>query len=321
MAAIFEMSLEKLTKYTGTNPCPFDFDEYWERALKEMNETNPEVELIPSEFHTSFADCFDLYFTGVKGARIHAKYIKPKNFKDKHPAVLIFHGYSGDCGDWQSKLCYAGAGYSVAALDCRGQGGLSEDKGGVKGNTYFGHIIRGLDDPNSDNLLFRQIFLDTAQLAKIIMSFPEVDADRVGALGGSQGGGLTLACGALEPRIRRLAPAFPFLSDYKRVWDMDLLRDAYSEIKTYFRQFDPRHEREEEIFIKLGYIDIQFLADRINGDVLMGTGLQDTVCPPSTQFAAYNKIKSKKQMMIYPDFGHEELKGFNDAVYQFMMQL
>lgn len=102
---------------------------------------------------------------------------------------------------------------------------------------------------------------------------------------------------------------------------MDLAKDAYAELKTYFRQFDPRHEREDEIFTKLGYIDVQFLAERIRGEVLMGTGLQDTVCPPSTQFAAYNRIKSKKHMVIYPDFGHEGLPDFDDMVYEFMMGL
>ena len=87
------------------------------------------------------------------------------------------------------------------------------------------------------------------------MNMPEVDATRVGALGDSQGGGLTLACAALEPRIKLAAPVFPFLCDYQRVWEMDLALDAYDEIRTYFRQFDPRHEREQEIFTKLGYID------------------------------------------------------------------
>ena len=53
---------------------------------------------------------------------------------------------------------------------------------------------------------------------------------------------------------------------------MDLAKDAYAELRTFFRHFDPQHEREEEIFTKLGYIDIQFLADRIKGDVLLGVG-------------------------------------------------
>jgi len=59
-------------------------------------------------------------------------------------------------------------------MDCRGQGGESEDSGSVKGNTQQGHIIRGLDD-HPDNLLFRHIYLDTAQLAGIALGLPEVD--------------------------------------------------------------------------------------------------------------------------------------------------
>ena len=92
-------------------------------------------------------------------------------------------------------------------------------------------------------------------------------------------------------------------------------------MRDYFRSFDPLHERENAIWERLGYIDIQHLAPRIQGEVLMGTGLMDTVCPPSTQFAAYNKIKSKKTVKFYPDFGHEALPGFADAAYQFLMGL
>jgi len=47
----------------------------------------------------------------------------------------------------------------------------------------------------------------------------------------------------------------------------------------------------------------------------------DTICPPSTQFAAYNQNSSEKQMMIYPDHGHEGLPGHDDQIFQFMMDL
>lgn len=317
---LIDMPLEELKQYMGTNPCPGDFEQYWDRAVAEMKAVDPEVELVPGSFKVPFADCFDLYFTGVGGSRIHAMYLRPKNVKEPHPAVLQFHGYTGNAGDWNSKLNYVGLGFSVAALDCRGQGGKSQDLEPVIGNTYRGHIIRGLDD-SADKLLFRSIFLDTAQLADIIMKMPEVDENRVGAMGGSQGGGLTLACASLEPRIKRLAPAFPFLCDYKRVWEMDLAKDAYEEIRTYFRQFDPLHLRENEIFTKLGYIDLQYLARRIKGEVLMGTGLMDTICPPSSQFAAFNKITAPKEMAIYPDFGHENLPGFDDTSFEFLAGL
>jgi len=315
-----DLPLEQLRAYQGTNPHPSDFDAFWTRALEEMDRIQPDIELKPSGFQTPVAECFDLYFTGVRGARIHAKYLKPKNVAASAPAILMFHGYTWSAGDWQDKLGYAASGFHVAAMDCRGQGGQSRDTGGTAGNTFHGHIIRGLDD-KPENLLFRQIFLDTAQLAGIVMGLPEVDPDRVGAFGGSQGGALTLACASLEPRILRAAAAYPFLSDYQRVWQMDLAQRAYEEIRSYFRFFDPLHEHEAEIFRKLGYIDIQHLVPRIRGEVLMGTGLMDDVCPPSTQFADYNKIAAPKQMTVYPDYGHEWLPGFDDQVFMFMAGL
>jgi cephalosporin-C deacetylase len=50
----------------------------------------------------------------------------------------------------------------------------------------------------------------------------------------------------------------------------------------------------------------------------MGTGLMDMVCAPSTQFAAYNKIRSSKDIAIYPDFGHEDLPGHSDRTFEFI---
>src|SRR5438552_802288 len=160
-----------------------------------------------------------------------------------------------------------------------------------------------------------------AELVRIVMAMREVDPDRVGATVWSQGGGLTLACAAFEPRIQRAAPVFPFLCDYQRVWEMDLAAGAYEELKTYFRLFDPLHEREAEVFTRLGYIDNQHLAGRIRADVLMAVGLMDSICPPSTQFAAYNKIGSPKNLVIYPDFGHEGLPGSSDRIFDFMAGL
>jgi len=320
MPLSFDMPLEDLYSYQGTNPRPDDFDVFWNQSLAEMQAIDPQLKLIPADFEHPIADCFHLYFTGVGGARIHAKFLKPKAITSPTPAILMFHGYSMNSGEWLDKIGYVAAGFTVAVLDCRGQGGFSEDPGGTTGWTLNGQFVRGLADA-PEKLTMRQIFLDTAQLASIVMGMRDVDAERVGAMGGSQGGGLTLACTALEPRIKRAAPTFPFLSDYKRVWEMDLDIGAYDEMQTYFRRFDPRHEREDEIFTKLGYIDVQHFCPRIQAEVLMSIGLRDQICPPSTQFAAYNKITSPKALDIYPEFAHEHLPDSNDRIFQFMMGL
>jgi len=320
--ALFEKSLPELKEYAGRNPRPSDFDAYWDDSVAEMQALDPQLELRPnSAISSTAAECFDLRFSGVGGSRVYAKYLRPRGSAGKHPAVLQFHGYSGNSGDWNQKLSFVSQGFCVAAMDCRGQGGLSEDLAGVRGNTLRGHIIRGLDEADPKKLLYRSIYLDAAQLARIVMSLPEVDAGRVGAMGESQGGGLTLACAALEPRIKRAAPVFPFLCDYLRVWEMDLAEAAFEELKLYLRLFDPRHERMSEMFLKLGYIDCQHLAPRIEAKVLMFTGLMDKVCPPSIQFAAYNKIRSPKKMVIYPDFAHERLPDQGDLTFNFLAGL
>lgn len=315
---ILDLPMSELEQYQGSSPKPNDFDIFWSEGLSELKGIDSDIKIIESEFQVPFAKCYHLYFTGVKGARVHSKLVVPN--ETKGPAVIKFHGYTMDSGEWLDLLPFAALGYVSAALDCRGQGGLSQDIGGVTGGTLYGFIVKGLDT-GAKELYFRNVFLDTAQLAGIIMDRDDVDENRVGVFGASQGGGLTLACAALEPRIKKVSPIFPFLSDYKRVWDMDLDVDAYEGLRTYFRKFDPTHEREDEVFETLSYIDIQNLADRIKGEVLFATGLIDPICPPSTQYATFNKIKSKKLHVLYPDFKHEDLKGFSDKQFQFFLDL
>lgn len=301
-----DLKPQQLFEYNGISPKPADFDEYWESSLDEMNSVDSAAELLPSKWNFNNAEAFDLFFTGVGNARIHAKYLRPQNAK-KCPVIFVFHGYSGKAPSWHNLLSYVCQGYCVAALDCRGQAGESNDFSKVEGNTLHGHIIRGLSSSNPKDLLYRSIFLDCAQLVKIVEAFDETDENNMFATGGSQGGALTYVCAALCPQIKAASAFYPFLSDYKRVWEMDMAERAYVELKDYFRRFDPRHENCDEIFMKLGYIDIQNLAPRIKGKMLMLTGLMDNVCPPSTQFAAYNKITSEKKVIFYPDFGHEGL--------------
>ncbi|MFV0337269.1 MAG: acetylxylan esterase, partial [Chthoniobacterales bacterium] len=317
---LIDKPLAELKEYKGISTQPTDFDAYWERALKELAETDPAVELKKSDaLKLKNTEIFDLYFTGVGGARIYAKVLRPRG-ATATPGILVFHGYSGNSGDWMSHMHLVSEGATVVAMDCRGQGGQSEDVGGVKGNTLKGHIIRGLDDPDPDKLLFRQHFLDTVQLVRVVSEFDWVDENRLGCTGGSQGGALSLVCAALSPQIKRCLSIFPFLSDYRRVWEMDMDKRAYEELADYFRRFDPLHEREEEIFEKLAYIDVSLLAPRIKAEVLMGITLMDITCPPSTQFAAYNNISSKKSNLIYYDYGHEGLPGIQDAGLNFFSE-
>lgn len=320
---IIDMPLEELKQYKGTNPKPKDFDRYWSESLEELDKQDLSYTLEKAEYQSKDVECYHLYFTGVGGASIHCKFLKPTHIEGKLPALAMFHGYQGHSGDWFEKLPFAHNGMVVAAMDVRGQAGLSQDTLQTTGSTFRGHIVRGMDDHDPKNLAFRSIFLDTAQLVRILASMPFVDPARIGATGFSQGGALTLACAALEPSVKIAAVGYPFLCDYKRVWDLDLdIGDsAYRELNLYFRLRDPMHHKASRFWEKLGYIDLQYLAPRIKANTTFFTGLMDTICPPSTQFAAYNKIRAPKDMKLFPDFSHEALPGANDLVLELMKQL
>ena len=88
---IIDKPLCELEVYTGVNPKPDDFDIYWDNAIMEMRAVDPQVVMKKADFET--------------------------------PAILKFHGYSGNCGSWGGgKLAYAASGYAVFAMDARGQG-------------------------------------------------------------------------------------------------------------------------------------------------------------------------------------------------------
>jgi len=316
-----DFPLEKLKTYTGSSPLPQDFDAFWDRALKELDNQPLDYQLEDVDFTAPGVICKNLYFTGVGGARIGCKFLRPEVTTGKIPAIAMFHGYSGHSGGWVDKLPYVYAGYAVLAMDVRGQMGQSCDNHVVEGNTLRGHIIRGLGGNNPDNLFFRNVYLDTAQTARVLMNMDCVDGTRVGATGGSQGGALTLACAALEPRVKMNVPIYPFLSDYKRTWQMDLFKDAYEELAYYIRNKDPRQQHMDEMFETLGYIDVANLAPRIQGETYMFITLMDSVCPPSTQFAAYNRITAKKSCEVYPNHGHEGLPGSAELIYEFFKGL
>lgn len=311
--------MEELFTLRSETPKPGDFDAYWDRALAQLDEVFPCAELRPAGPEIPGFRCAELWFTGIGGARIHARCVLPRDAK-RHPAVLHFHGYRWHCADFSQLLPFAAAGCAVFAMSCRGQGGPSQDNAAVDGPTYNGHIFRGiLDAP--DKLLYRQIFLDTVQLARAAAALPEVDGDRIGVVGGSQGGGLALACAALEPRVQRAAVWYPFLCDYRRGWRLSAPESAYFELRGLFRNVDPRHEREEELFTRLGYVAVEHLAPRIRAHVRMATALCDIAVPVEAQMCAYNAITADKHLDVYPDFGHEELPGFSDIVLEEMLKL
>lgn len=315
----FEKLREKYQSYFGEGKKPEDFDEFWNKELNELDKLKLDYQMIKKEdLCSNIADFYDLWFEGVEKGRVHCQLIVPKNINGKIPIMLMFHGYHTDSGDWVGKVGLAAEGIAVLALDARGQGGLSEDCSVVQGGILQGLIIRGIEQ-GPENLYFKRVFLDCAQMAKIAYTLPFVDPQNVYCQGASQGGALALVAAALEPRISKAIVQYPFLSDFQAQFSGDIDNSAYAELAYYFKFRDPQHNWDSKFFHTLSYIDLRFLVSRIQATVVWGIGLRDTICPPFSQFAVYNHIKTKKIMLAFEEYGHEYLPTFGDTVNNFIL--
>ncbi|HEL2070808.1 TPA: acetylxylan esterase [Streptococcus suis] len=301
--------------YGGSQSKPKDFDAFWERALNEVDEKGLDYQLRPVSFKSPLADCFELVFSAVDGSRIVCQILKPKGAIEKYPVIFQFHGYHTNVGDWSDKLTLVSLGYMVVAMDVPGQGGASQDSSQTKGGTLKGHLLRGVEE-GPENLFYKRVYQAIYQLTQIVKSMPEVDSKRMYSYGVSQGGALALVCASLCPQVKASFVQYPFLSDFREAYGLQAEQSAYEEIPYYFRFRDPLHKTEEAVFSALDYIDIQYLVSRVQAKVLWGMALEDRICHPKTQFAVYNQLQSEKELLFYPEFGHEYLPKFNDMMHQ-----
>ncbi len=194
----------------------------------EIRSIDPKVEMTPSDFQVPGWSVSTSTLQDTRSTR-SCKLPAPLECEISAPAVLMFHGYTGNAGDWQDKLSYVSQGFSVAALDCRVRWafrGYRRCVGQYASWSYHQGACRS-HQRFSQQLLFRQIFLDTAQLAQIVMEMPDVDPDRVGALAAARWCFNCCMCSTRTQNNGLLL--FPILSDYKRVWQIDQAKDAYRE--------------------------------------------------------------------------------------------
>lgn len=243
------------------------------------------------------------------------KFMRNAYFQKKAPTLFYFHGYQGQSPDWTQKLNYVCSGYAVICMDVRGQAGKSQDLGMFEGMTVKGQVIRGAVS-SAEQLFYKDVYLDVYQLVEIVASFERVDCHRLYSYGASQGGALALVYAALNPKIKKTVAVYPFLSDFKRVLELGNHSEPYDELFRYFKFSDPFHETESDFLSVLSYIDVKNFAQLIECPVTMIIGLQDIVCPPSTQFAIYNRITSEKKIKLLPEYGHESMNvKINDYIY------
>lgn len=306
--AFFDLPLEQLKTYRSPDPEPADFDAFWSATLKEARTHPLNARFEPvKESYLKLVDVHDVTFNGYGGQPIKGWFIEPAGNRAKLPCLVTYIGYGGGRSLPVDHMLPSIAGMAHLVMDTRGQGsswspGNTPDSAGPGESTaqYPGFMTRGVE--SREGYYYRRVFTDAARAVEVALGHAHVDPARVGVTGGSQGGGIAIAAAALSGSAVKIAmPDVPFLCQYRRA--AGLVDTApYSEIGAYLKT---HRGRSEQVFQTLAYFDGVNFAPRIKARCLFSVALMDNICPPSTVFAAYNRVEAAKEIRVY-DFNNHE---------------
>ena len=301
---LFDMSLEDLQRYWPERTEPADFDSFWQQTLSEARQHSLDARFEPVDYGLTLVDVFDVTFSGFGGQRVKGWFLLPKQRSGPLPCVVEYIGYGGGRGFGFEHLLWPNMGYAYFMMDTRGQGsvwrrGDTPDVPNGANPAYPGFMTQGILDPYT--YYYRRVFTDAVRAIEVIWGHEAVDSKRVALTGESQGGGITIAAGALHDGPQVVMPDVPFLCHYRRAITITD-RAPYSEIAHYLKT---HRNHMDTVYRTLSYFDGVNFAARISAQSLFSVALMDMTCPPSTVFAAYNHLRGEKDIQVYDFNDHE----------------
>lgn len=310
----FDLELSALREYAPDVRCPADFDDFWDATLREARAQPAVLTAVSVDLPLPGLEVSDVQFPGFAGEPIRGWLIKPRGVSKDIPVIVEFLGYGAGRGLAFERLLWASAGYAHLVMDTRGQGAAS-GTGGVTADNHGsgpalpGFLTKGIDAP--DTYYYRRLIADGVRAVDAVREQPWADANRISVMGSSQGGGVALAVAALSRAVHAVLADVPFLCHFERAVGFTD-KGPYAEIATYL---SVHRGAEERVFETLSYFDGVNFAARIEVAALVSVALMDPICPPSTVFAAFNRIPSQKEIAVYPWNQHE-----GGQAYQWMTQ-
>lgn len=300
----FDLSPEELRAYRPEVAEPADFDEFWQRTLRESRAVAQPVRLTRIDSPLRAVEVYDVMFSGYGGDPIGGWLTLPAGGTEPLPAIVEYNGYGGGRGLPHEHLAWATAGYAHLFMDTRGQGstwgtgGSTADPHG-SAPAASGVMTRGILDPH--DYYYRRAMTDAVLAVDAIRQVERVDPARVSVAGISQGGGLAIAAAALSEGLMAAMPDVPFLCHFGRAVGLTD-RDPYHEIVRYLAV---HRNAIDTVFTTLSYFDGVNFAKRATAPALFSTAMLDQVCPPSTVYAARNHWAGRADIVDYHFNEHE----------------
>ena len=277
---------------------PADIDRFWDDILAQTADIPLDANAVHDPLRsTPQVDVYQVHYDSLDNVRIAGWYARPAtgptNEGGQLPGLLVVPGYSMEP---LIPKAWAAKGYAAFSVAPRGK---------LRSNAQFnpgypGLLTYGIVDRNT--YTYRGFYMDACRGVDFLLSREDVDPERLGVTGHSQGGGLSVVVAALRQEIKVATSGAPFLCGFMDAID---LTDGYpyQEIADYLRQHP---ESRQQVTVTLAYFDGISLAPRVTCPIIVNIGLQDSTCPPETGYAMFNALGSEdKTLYDYDGYGHD----------------
>lgn len=276
-----------------------DFDAFWDETRRIARENPLRPALSPIDSPLPGVAVSDIAYNGFDGTRVHGWLMIPTHLQKKsYPCLVHYHGFGGNRGFPWEFAHWLMLGLAVLSVDCREQSGATGNAAvytsGMTGNVAG----KGILDKNE--YYFRAVYMDCVKALDFAAACPEIDAGRLVVEGGSQGGALGMAVASLDERPALAMVDVP--SNSNLALRVEGAHGSFSAVADYLKQYPDACDRA---FETLSYFDTMNMAERIRCPILASVALRDNICPAKCYFASYNRIRSPKEIMLYPFNGHE----------------
>jgi cephalosporin-C deacetylase len=218
------------------------------------------------------------------------------------PVIITVPGYGGSQQGVMLSECQRG--YAVLQVYPRGQG-ESEALWKIDGDKLTGHLDR------PEYHYYRDAYADVMRAMDFVQTRADLDGERIALVGTSQGGGIALAVGAVDPRVSAIVAHVPFLCNMRMASHIE-----GSLVKT---QLDRAKRNDDAALDILDYFDPYQLAPQLKAPVLMSAGGKDRVCPKATIESVYERIPgTNKTLKFYPELAHTSCVDFYNLTWHWL---
>lgn len=283
-------------KIATTTKLPDDFRQFWDGVLAENSKIplQPMMTLQP-DLCTPEVNVYHIRFQNMKvGSYIYGMLAMPKQ-EGVYPAVLRVPG--AGVRAYYGETSLAARGFVVLQVGIHGIEVNMAPKvySDLKASALSNYNTYNND--NRDKYYYKKVYAGCVKAVDFLTTLPEVDKERIVVAGGSQGGALSIVVASLNKRIKGLFACYP----------------ALSQIGGYYRGttggwphlFRDRNESDLDNKVKVSeYYDVVNFARFITVPGGYCWGFNDTVCPPTSTFAAYNQITAPKELFLFLDTSH-----------------